>query len=241
MSHEFSERKNIIKGALVAVRSDSWQGALHSELPVFVFQYNPEMLVRTFSFANSEGTLSNDLKGQNTQGPPVEVIDLTLELDAIDQLENPDTHRVAVENGLHPALAALESMMYPKTSKGEKPKLPIVLFLWGPKRTVPVCLMNMKITEQAFDSRLNPIRAKIEISMRVLDRLGLKKNSLGYTTFVNNLNRRKENTLLYGQDSLVQTGLKQASLAISKSLAKKTRRRYVSKMKKRESRGKVRP
>jgi hypothetical protein len=55
------------------------------------------------------------------------------------------------------------------------PEAPLTLFVWGLKRVLPVRLTELTITEEAFDPSLNPIRAKVGLSLRVLsyDDLGL--------------------------------------------------------------------
>ena len=45
---------------------------------------------------------------------------------------------------------------------------PLTLFIWSKNRIVPVRLTEFSITEEAFDTALNPIRAKISLGMRVL-------------------------------------------------------------------------
>ena len=45
---------------------------------------------------------------------------------------------------------------------------PLVLFVWSTSRIVPVRITDFSITEEAFDTKLNPIRAKVSIGMRVL-------------------------------------------------------------------------
>ena len=47
-------------------------------------------------------------------------------------------------------------------------EMPLVLFVWSRNRVAPVRLTEMAITEEAFDAALNPIRARVSLSMRVL-------------------------------------------------------------------------
>jgi len=44
----------------------------------------------------------------------------------------------------------------------------LTLFVWSTSRIVPVRLTEFSITEEAFDTNLNPIRAKVSLGMRVL-------------------------------------------------------------------------
>ena len=45
---------------------------------------------------------------------------------------------------------------------------PLPLFIWSKNRILPVRLTEFSITEEAFDTALNPIRAKVSLGMRVL-------------------------------------------------------------------------
>ena len=51
---------------------------------------------------------------------------------------------------------------------------PLVLLVWGPLRVVPVQVESVAITEQAFDTLLNPVRAKVDLGLRTLSRKELK-------------------------------------------------------------------
>jgi hypothetical protein len=44
----------------------------------------------------------------------------------------------------------------------------LTLFIWSQNRILPVRLTEFSITEEAFDTSLNPIRAKVSLGMRVL-------------------------------------------------------------------------
>jgi len=44
----------------------------------------------------------------------------------------------------------------------------LTLFIWSKSRILPVRLTEFSITEEAFDTNLNPIRAKVSLGMRVL-------------------------------------------------------------------------
>jgi hypothetical protein len=127
---------------------------------------------------------------------PQETITLALELDATDALEHPETHPVATIAGVADRLAALQMLLYPGEDSGpslslsvglslgagglsglisaesatlERKEVPIVLFFFGPGLIVPVRLTSFSIEEQQFSPLLYPIRAKVSVSMRVLD------------------------------------------------------------------------
>jgi hypothetical protein len=121
---------------------------------------------------------------------PPETFSLTLELDATDDLETGDP--IAVKTGVEDRVAALEMLLYPQeesllgglvssvsTALGggaisdtalPRGTVPIVLFVWGAGRVVPVRLTTFQVEEQAFSPLLYPIRAKISIGIRVLSK-----------------------------------------------------------------------
>ena len=148
---------------------------------IIVLQYNPDTLSRSLQpqTVKESGDRSEAMR---LTGPPVETIKLEAEIDATDQLEFPDQNRTAVEFGIQPQLAALETIVYPTSSQlmsnnsmaqaGMLEILPMMsalpLFIWSKSRIVPVRVTDFSITEEAFDPALNPIRAKVSLGMRVL-------------------------------------------------------------------------
>jgi len=56
-------------------------------------------------------------------------------------------------------------------------QVPVVLFVWGPGRIVPVRLTALSITEKMYDALLNPIHADVQITLRVLT-----KDELNFVT-----------------------------------------------------------
>ncbi len=169
---------------------------------VIVFQYNPEQLSRTLAERaaapqpSTVGTAREDVL--RALGPPVQTMNLTVELDAADQLAEPDQNRAVVEHGLHPALASLERLLHPSLEQALLSRVsaqigrvqicvadvPLILFIWGRSRVLPVRLTNLSVTEEAFDQQLNPIRARVELGMRVLTYMELKDTSLGYAAYL---------------------------------------------------------
>ncbi|MEH1924305.1 hypothetical protein [Nostoc sp.] len=164
---------------------------------VIVLQYNPETLRRTLQVrgAGSEG--GDRLEALRLVAPPMETIQLEAEIDATDQLEFPAKNPVTVLSGIYPQLAALETLIYPKSSQIQKNNklartgileiLPIeadlTVFIWGKNRVMPVRLSELSITEEAFDPRLNPIRAKVNLGMQVLSTNDLRFDHKGSSLF----------------------------------------------------------
>ena len=82
--------------------------------------------------------------------------------------------------------ASLNGAAASKSPKPNKPVpagvLPMVLFVWGPGRIVPVRVAQLTITETLYDSDLlNPIHAEAQIELKVLtqEELTLVKGPLG--------------------------------------------------------------
>src|SRR5579863_2277078 len=149
---------------------------------VIVMQYNPDTLTRTLQ-PQADGTDAGDrVEVLRLKGPAVEVIKLEAEIDATDQLEQPDQNPSVVASGIQPQLAVLETIVYPTSStlQGNKnlalagileivpAEAPLTLFIWSKSRVVPVRISEFSITEEAFDPAHNPIRAKVSLGMRVL-------------------------------------------------------------------------
>jgi len=57
--------------------------------------------------------------------------------------------------------------------------VPIVLFIWGPGRIVPVRLTTFSVEEQAFSPTLYPIRAKVSVGLKVLTPADLESYPAG--------------------------------------------------------------
>lgn len=166
----------LVKGGLVQV--DPGSGAVRR---VVSLQYNPDSLVRNLKLQQpAEG--ADVTEALRVTGPPIETLKIEAEVDATDAMEKPDQHAATVKLGVHPQLAALESLVHPSVedlvrrdalaSSGAIEILPVqgplTLFVWSAKRIVPVQVTEFAVTEEAFDALLNPIRAKVSLGMRVL-------------------------------------------------------------------------
>ncbi len=110
------------------------------------FPCNPESLHRTL--------IASGL------GRPQEAIAFTLRLDATDALADRDA-LTTTQVGIHPQVAVLERLLHPPTDGGA------TLFVWG-SRAVPVVVIELAVNETMFNPVLNPIRADVEVSLRVL-------------------------------------------------------------------------
>jgi len=150
---------------------------------IIIFQYNPETLSRTLRARTTGaggGGESAPGEAMRLAGPPEESFRLEVVLDATDQLEKADP--LAGELGIHPQLASLEVLLYPKSSlvianeilmragviEVIPQEAPLAILVWGVKRVLPVRLAGFSINEEMFDPNLNPIQAKVSLDLQVL-------------------------------------------------------------------------
>lgn len=187
----FPGSPRLLKGAIIGL------DPVNPLASVVVFQYNPDTMTRRLEARSTGGGEGSDRsEAFRLTGPPKETITLNVEVDAADQLEQ--ANPIAVASGVHPTLAALEMLLYPKSLTvianavlaqiGSleiiPPEAPLTLFVWGPARVLPVRVTSFSITEQAFDTALNPILAKVDLSLQVLSYVDLKITNPGYTLFL---------------------------------------------------------
>lgn len=180
----FPGSPKLLRAGLVLV--DPISGAV---VRVIALQYNPDTLTRTLQ-PKAVADSQDHSQALRLTGPPVETIKIEAEIDATDQLEFPDQHPDAVQLGVAPQLASLETLLYPTTGQLQANdalqssgtleitpvETPLALFVWSKERVVPVRVTDCSVTEEAFDTKLNPTRAKVSLSMRVLS-----VDDLGFT------------------------------------------------------------
>lgn len=185
----FENSPRLIKGGIVLVNPQTMQPVQNHPVPggVIALQYNPESISRSFQASSVGGESQDRSSALRLSGPPIETISMEAEIDAADQLNKNNT--LAAEHGIHPQIAALESILYPTTRQIENtrrladsgtleilpPQSPLTLFVFGKSRIVPVRIQELTVNEEAFDVALNPIRATVSLSMRVLN-----MNDLGF-------------------------------------------------------------
>jgi hypothetical protein len=174
----FPNSPRLVKGGIVLL--DPETAAVRR---IITLQYNPQTLSRTFqiqAIGEGSGKRSEPLR---LTGPAVESIKLDAEIDAADQLEFPEKNPNTVMHGIHPQVAALETLIYPTAAQIQANnslaqagtleiipmEMPLTLFIWSKNRIIPVRLTEFSVTEEAFDPKLNPLRAKVSLGMRVLN------------------------------------------------------------------------
>lgn len=202
------QQHRFLKGAFVEVPV----GRQENPIDPIYFQFNPETLERVksgkWTSAQSQRQKAEDatrdrdfrrLRNKKVKAGFVsqpEKINMTLRLDAVEKaLRAPEGGDTEISEGILPELAALESLMKkartevsvggsrnaPTLSRTQE--IPLILFIWGDYRVIPVTILSMTISEQKFDYLLNPIRAEIKVSMQVLEEEDAKLNDEAFRSY----------------------------------------------------------
>lgn len=188
-----------LRGGLVVMDAEGKQ-----VLRTVAFQYNPDALSRSLTPRGAKIDAGDRLEGLRLVGPPVETIKLEIELDATDRLEHPDQNAATVADGISPELAELEAILTPDPAAIEAADQlarsgtfevlplasPMLLLVLGKNRLLPVRITEFAVTEEAFDTKLNPIRARISLGLRVLSIDDLAFGSKGAQLFMTAARRR---------------------------------------------------
>jgi hypothetical protein len=182
-----SRSPKLEKGALVQLV----KGLMGVAPNVIPFQYNPEKLSHTLTTWNP---FEVDQTQRGAQAPAVQPFDpqesfsLTLELDATNDLEDDDPVAKAV--GVADRLAALKKLTLPTeglvgdlvssavasaralvgkaSMHAVRPTVPVVLFVWGPGRILPVRVTSFSVEETLFSPSLYPLQSTVTLGLEVL-------------------------------------------------------------------------
>ena len=207
----------LVKGGLVVL--DAACGAV---VRTIALQYNPDSLSHSYQVQGVGGEGGGDrAQPFRLKGPAVQTIKLEAEIDATDALEQPGQNANTVQFGVAPQLAVLEALVNPSvaelmTLKAQAasgtleilpPEAPLVLFIWGANRIVPVRVTDFSITEEAFDPALNPMRAKVSLGLRVMSTDDLGFDHRGGGIFINHLRAREALAGKTGAASLQTLGI----------------------------------
>lgn len=147
----------------------------------------PATQTPTRTLRQVHGKVSNllDLQKQQLVTVQEQTIGFDIRLDATDKLDSGDP--ITEQFGIAPQIATLEQMVYPKDesllgaalgallggsdgfsfTRGKNP--PLILFIFGRKRVLPVNINSLNITETEFSTDLNPIRATVAVSLTVIE------------------------------------------------------------------------
>lgn len=209
----FPGSPKLIRGGLVIIDVTT-----SKILKIITLQYNPDTLTRSLQ-AQSLHDANNKSQPLRLTGPPVETIKLDAEIDATDQMQNADS--LTVQNGIHPQLAVLETIVYPtsaqlisnnsQASSGTMEiipmETPLTLFVWNKNRIIPVRITDFSITEEAFDVNLNPIRAKVSLGFRVLSVDDLGFDHRGSSLYLSYQQNKEKLAGLFKSGSLSDLGI----------------------------------
>ena len=213
---QFPGSPHLLKSGIVLIDPDT-----SAVRRVVVLQYNPDTLSRTLQVQGANGEGGDRSEALRLKGPPIETIKLDAEIDLIDQLSIADFDPTTTQPGIYPQLAALETIIYPTSAQLQSNNslasagtlevapaaTPLMLFVFGEWRILPVRLTELSITEEAFDVALNPTRAKVSLSMRVLSINDLSFDDKGGNLFMSYL-RQKERFAALNQGALSALGLR---------------------------------
>lgn len=178
----YSRSPRLARGALVQLVEDV-VGVLPNVIP---FQYNPETLSRKLTPWNPfevDQTARGQIAPTAQPFDPKESIALEIHFDAADQLEDSDP--VAALVGVADRIAAVEKLLLPTqgllgdllgaaaalagvAQPPRRPTVPVALLVWGPGRILPVRVTDYSIEETTFLPSLQPMSAKINLSLEVL-------------------------------------------------------------------------
>jgi hypothetical protein len=182
---------NLTKGSLV--RIDPTNGA-QTEIP---FQYNPASIRRGIEPRTVGGEPGGHSEVQRFTTAPVETYSLQIEIEGLAPADESPNKQIA-KDGVFPNLYALETLMYPDLSSVQSatqalasgtleiaPALtPLVLLVLGPQRVAPVTLTKYEVVEQLFDPNLIPLRATVDLTVRVLSYSDMVSTSPAYSYFI---------------------------------------------------------
>ncbi|GGY07215.1 hypothetical protein [Streptomyces hiroshimensis] len=158
---------------------DAEQGRV---LRVTPFQYNPDTLTRSLQPRGAGAGGGDRLEALRLSGPPQETFRFEAEFDAADRADKGGRPDPAAGTGLFAVLSALESAIHPTGAQlRESDRLssmgmieiapveaPLTVLVLGRRRVLPVRITEMSVTEEAYDSALQPVRAKVSLSVRTL-------------------------------------------------------------------------
>jgi hypothetical protein len=168
------------------------------------FLFNPESITRQLAFdqgrtaVGAQPTTGDDTRirrqgSDAATGALNESFTVTVRFDADVRREN--TQRLAPDVGIAPDLAALENLLYAAQSSTDlpgagsagavqpRPRLPEVLFIFGPGRVIPVRISGMTVRETLYNAQLFPTRAEVDVSCIVINQVDAKDSRVAKAAF----------------------------------------------------------
>ncbi|WP_329214403.1 hypothetical protein OG352_04080 [Streptomyces sp. NBC_01485] len=151
-------------------------------LRVVPFQYNPDSITRTLQPRGIGADAGDRLEALRLQGPPRETFRIDAEFDATDQVAPAGGPAPPAGSGLFGMLSALETAVAPTAAQLTRQndlasqgileiapvQAPLPVLVLGAHRVLPVRMLDLDVTEEAYDGELSPIRARVTLTVRVL-------------------------------------------------------------------------
>lgn len=164
---------------------------------VIIFQYNPESITHAWSQPQAQANRSNPLAVRGVPGETFSM-SIAMDARDMIADGRPVAEEIATVSGIYTRLAALEMLLFPTHSAADtllgslsvsvgtggisaggaasagvqrsvpESVMPVVIFVWGPGRIVPVRVTSLSISEKLYDEFLNPIHAEATLSLTVL-------------------------------------------------------------------------
>lgn len=162
------------------------------------FRLNPEGLQRQLTVEQAQdarggtgGTTGQptgaEQAADSSSGRLKESFSVTLRFDLAERQEAGTG--LPVQYGVLPEISALEDLLHPSAADTRAPadrsvplrargRRPLVLFIWGERRALPVRITGMTISESLYNGMLYPIRAEVEVALEVLGEPEARDNTL---------------------------------------------------------------
>ncbi|MGW2723422.1 hypothetical protein [Streptomyces sp. NPDC001492] len=191
-------------------------------LRVMPFQYNPDCITRTLQPRGISADARERLEALRLQGPARETFRIDAEFDAVDQVASKAMPAPPAGSGLFATLAALESAVTPTSAQLTRQKdladqgileiapaeAPLSVLVLGPRRVLPVRMLDIDVTEEAYDGELTPIRARVTLTVRVLtvDDVGFNHKAGGLYLQYQQSRERLAAAVAYGPGIVGYTG-----------------------------------
>ncbi|MFI7294506.1 hypothetical protein [Streptomyces sp. NPDC050121] len=151
-------------------------------LRVVPFQYNPDSITRTLQPRGIGADAGDRLEALRLQGPPRETFRIDAEFDATDQVAAAGAPAPPAGSGLFGMLSALETAVAPTAAQLTQQndlavqgileiapvQAPLPVLVLGAHRVLPVRMLDLDVSEEAYDGELSPIRARVTLTVRVL-------------------------------------------------------------------------
>lgn len=180
----------LLKGSVVRIDSTGQQ----TEVP---FQYNPASIRRSIQQRTVGGEAGGHAEVIRFTGAPTETFSMQIEIEGLAPADEAPNQQLSSQ-GVFPNLYALEILMYPDLAAIQSASqalasgtleiapsvVPLILLVLGPQRVVPVIISSYEVVEQLFGPTLTPLRATVDLSVRVLTYTDVVTSSPAYSRFV---------------------------------------------------------